>query len=87
MKNMEEIAFLGGLHVKDELKNKIEKSLDEVVKLLKEVEGFQSEKVEQKEYTATSWVNVDETLYSRGEEVSGVHLEESIFLAPKAIKK
>lgn len=86
--DIKKLEKLSCLALKEEDKKSVQKSLEGVFEMMKELEALEIPSINP---TAT-----EETVYrtehlqnlvSRKEEIKGLHQEEGFFLAPKVIKK
>lgn len=86
--DIKKLEKLSCLALKEEDKSSVQKSLEGVFDMMKELEALETPSI-----TSTS---VEETVYrtenlqnlvNRKEEIEGLHQEEGFFLAPKVIKK
>lgn len=88
MIDIKRLEKLSCLQLSEEVKESVSKSIDGIVNIMKEIEKLDMPILKANSYRKTDLsVNAKEKLYSKNSIVSGVHLEEAVFLAPKVIKK
>lgn len=88
MADIKKLEKLSCLHLDESVKQNVTESLDGVMGMIKEIERLEMPMLKSDTYRKTELsVDAQERLYSREDKVSGVHLEDTMFLAPKVIKK
>ncbi len=88
MADIKKLEKLSCLHLDEEVKQNVAESLDDVMAMIKDIESLDMPVLKSDTYRKTELsINSEERLYSREDKVQGVHLEDSMFLAPKVIKK
>lgn len=88
MVDIKKLEKLSCLNLSDEVKEKVATSIDGVMAMIKEIESENMPVLKSKEYTKTALsVEANERMYDRKQNIPGIHLEDSMFLAPKVIKK
>lgn len=88
MVDIKKLEKLSCLKLSEEVKEKVATSIDGVMTMIKEIEQLDTPVLKSKEYKKTDLsIDAQERLYSREEKVQGIHLEDTMFLAPKVIKK
>lgn len=88
MVDIKKLEKLSCLHLSEEVKTKVATSIDGVMSMIKEIESLDMPVLKSDSYRKTDLtVEAKERLYSKEDSVSGLHLEEGMFLAPKVIKK
>lgn len=88
MVDIKKLEKLSCLQLSEEVKEKVATSIDGVMTMIKEIEQLDTPVLKSNEYKKTDLsIDAQERLYSREDKVQGLHLEDSMFLAPKVIKK
>lgn len=88
MVDIKKLEKLSCLQLSEEVKEKVATSIDGVMTMIKEIEQLDIPVLKFNEYKKTDLsVDAQERLYSREDKVQGLHLEDTMFLAPKVIKK
>lgn len=88
MVDIKKLEKLSCLSLSEDAKEKVATSIDGVMNMIQEIEKMDMPVLKSNDYRKTDLsVDATEKLYSREKEVQGVHLEDSMFLAPKVIKK
>lgn len=88
MVDIKKLEKLSCLQLDEEVKHKVANSIDGVMSMIKEIEELETPILKSNTYRKTDLeVEKDERLFSRENSISGIHLEEKMFLAPKVIKK
>lgn len=88
MVDIKRLEKLSCLQLSEEVKESVANSIDGIVNMMKEIEELDMPILKSDSYRKTDLsVDAKERLYSRDSSVAGVHLEETLFLAPKVIKK
>lgn len=88
MADIKKLEKLSCLHLSEEVKEKVANSIDGVMNMIQEIEGLDMPVLKSDTYKKTELtIDAKERLYSREDAVQGLHLEETMFLAPKVIKK
>lgn len=88
MADIKKLEKLSCLHLDEDVKQNVAESLDGVMGMIKEIENLEMPLLKSDGYRKTELsVDAKEILHSREDKVQGVHLEDTMFLAPKVIKK
>lgn len=88
MVDIKKLEKLSCLQLPEEVKDDIANSIDGVIHMIQDIENLKTPVLKSNDYKKTDLtIDAQEKLYSRENDVFGVHLEDSMFLAPKVIKK
>lgn len=88
MVDIKRLEKLSCLNLSEEVKENVAASIDGIMSMINEIENEPMPVLKSKEYTKTALsVKAEERMYDRKQVVQGIHLEDSMFLAPKVIKK
>lgn len=88
MVDIKKLEKLSCLALSEEVKETVANSIDGVILMIKEIEQLDMPILKSDTYTKTDLsVNFSDKLYAKEDKVLGIHLEDSMFLAPKVIKK
>jgi len=88
MVDIKKLEKLSCLQLSEEVKVKVATSIDGVMNMIKEIEQLETPVLKSNTYRKTELsVDAQERLYSREDKIQGLHLEDTMFLAPKVIKK
>lgn len=88
MVDIQKLEKLSCLELSEEVKEKVTNSIEGIILMIKEIEQLDMPFLKSDTYIKTDLsIDLTDRLYAREDKVSGVHLEDSMFLAPKVIKK
>lgn len=88
MVDIQKLEKLSCLELSEEVKEKVTNSIEGIILMIKEIEQLDMPFLKSDTYIKTDLsIDLTDRLYAIEDKVSGVHLEDSMFLAPKVIKK
>lgn len=88
MVDIKKLEKLSCLNLSEEVKGKVATSIEGVMAMIQEIESLDNPVLKSNDFRKTDLsTNAEERMYARQEQVLGIHLEDSMFLAPKVIKK